>query len=60
MSFLSIRWTSVDGDDNVCESCSKIQQTNGTSDEPGHKRAARSKTKHRLNGIVCNMSTIML
>ncbi|XP_030287322.1 zona pellucida sperm-binding protein 3-like isoform X3 [Sparus aurata] len=34
------RWRSVDGDDRVCESCSSSAKSN-------HKRAARSRTKHR-------------
>ncbi|XP_044197536.1 zona pellucida sperm-binding protein 3-like isoform X1 [Thunnus albacares] len=51
-SFMSGRWKSVDGEDDVCESCNKIQETNrSNSDEPGHKRAPRSKTKYRLNEL---------
>ncbi|CAK6952902.1 zona pellucida sperm-binding protein 3-like isoform X2 [Scomber scombrus] len=51
-SFMSGRWRSVDGEDDVCESCSKIQETNhSNNDEPGHKRAPRSKTKYRLNEL---------
>ncbi|KAM7366306.1 hypothetical protein PAMP_015756 [Pampus punctatissimus] len=51
-SFMSGRWKSVDGDDDVCESCSNIQETiHSNSDEPRHKRAPRSKTKYRLNEL---------
>ncbi|KAM9836601.1 zona pellucida sperm-binding protein 3-like [Aulostomus maculatus] len=40
-SFNGVRWTSVDGDDGACESCSKAQETEA---ESGHKRAPRSNT----------------
>ncbi|XP_045919905.1 zona pellucida sperm-binding protein 3-like [Micropterus dolomieu] len=44
-SFISGRWTSVDGDDHVCESCSRVKETNHCTRGPksNHKRALRSK-----------------
>lgn len=41
--FLSYRWRSADGDDQICESCSSSGKSN-------HKRALKSETKHRLKG----------
>ncbi|XP_044041050.1 zona pellucida sperm-binding protein 3-like [Siniperca chuatsi] len=48
-SFMSGRWKSVEGDDRVCESCSRVKGTNHSSGsaKSNHKRALRSKTKHR-------------
>ncbi|XP_070711316.1 zona pellucida sperm-binding protein 3-like [Pempheris klunzingeri] len=45
-SFLSGRWRSADGDDRVCESCSRVTETSSTA-EFSHRRATRSKAKHR-------------
>lgn len=58
--FVSIRWRSVDGDDRVCESCSSIKETNHSSGvKSNHKRALRSKTRHRQTGISsCTTHTV--
>ncbi|XP_070786317.1 zona pellucida sperm-binding protein 3-like [Enoplosus armatus] len=47
-SFISGRWRSVDGDDRACESCRRVEgMTHSSSAKSNHKRALRSKTKHR-------------
>lgn len=56
--FLSVRWRSVDGDDRVCESCSRVKEMNQNGGaKSNHKRALMSKTKHRQNGIASNICT---
>ncbi|XP_039679117.1 zona pellucida sperm-binding protein 3-like isoform X2 [Perca fluviatilis] len=51
-SFMSGRWRSVDGDDRVCESCSRVKETNQSdSAKSNHKRVMMSKTKHRQNAL---------
>ncbi|KAM6894221.1 zona pellucida sperm-binding protein 3-like [Lycodopsis pacificus] len=46
--FMRGRWRSVDGDDGVCGSCSRVKETNDISGaKSNHKRALMIKTKPR-------------
>ncbi|XP_054457077.1 zona pellucida sperm-binding protein 3-like [Anoplopoma fimbria] len=57
-SFMRERWRSVDGDDCVCESCSRVKETNHVSGaKSSHERALMSRTKPRHNGNASNTST---
>ncbi|XP_034413408.1 zona pellucida sperm-binding protein 3-like [Cyclopterus lumpus] len=41
------RWRSVDGIDRVCKSCRRVKKNHSSGAKSNHKRALRSKTKHR-------------
>ncbi|XP_047426717.1 zona pellucida sperm-binding protein 3-like [Mugil cephalus] len=49
-SFINGRWRSVDGDDNVCESC-EVAHSSSSSSTFGHKTVPRSNSRHRQNEL---------